>query len=396
MRTAIINFIKEINFGKEEIQIYNVGDKFIKKFNQIYEKYYLSQIGVKYSNAWFLYSISRISFILKIIFMVNFFYQYKNNLIEQSKIGILFISMFSLHEYFNRFLSHVVTFENSLLAFNRCLGTTNIKQEDNNKNGNLFSNGIQKEIKFENVCIKYDKASDYVLKNISFKVNKNEKIGICGKTGVGKTTLLMSLLKVVEVNEGNIIFDENIDIKDINSNTLRENIICVTQEINLFDELTIKENIDPYNKYEIKDIKNILNDFSFNEFIDLENKNDCNTILNLDLIWFKKVKDTNLSFGQKNIICLIRVILKYNEKRNSIVLIDEMIDKNDFITSDKLINILFNKFNEGIIFIVSHRMESIKNCDKILVLEEGKIAEFDSPEKLLGNENSIFYKYNKL
>ena len=396
MRTAIINFIKEINFGNEEIQIYNVGDKFIKKFNQIYEKYYLSQIGVKYSNAWFLYSISRISFILKIIFMVNFFYQYKNNLIEQSKIGILFISMFSLHEYFNRFLSHVVTFENSLLAFNRCLGTTNIKQEDNNKNENLFSNGIQKEIKFENVCIKYDKASDYVLKNISFKVNKNEKIGICGKTGVGKTTLLMSLLKVVEVNEGNIIFDENIDIKDINSNTLRENIICVTQEINLFDELTIKENIDPYNKYEIEDIKNILNDFSFNEFIDLENKNDCNTILNLDSIWFKKVKDINLSFGQKNIICLIRVILKYNEKRNSIVLIDEMIDKNDFITSDKLINILFNKFNEGTIFIVSHRMESIKNCDKILVLEEGKIAEFDSPEKLLGNENSIFYKYNKL
>ena len=213
---------------------------------------------------------------------------------------------------------------------------------------------------------------------------------------MGKTTLLMSLLKIVNVNEGRIIFDENIDINDLDINILRQNIICITQEINLFDELTIKENIDPYNKYEIEDIKNILNDFSFNEFIDLENKNDCNTILNLDSIWFKKVKDINLSFGQKNIICLIRVILKYNEKRNSIVLIDEMIDKSDFITSDKLINILFNKFNEGIIFIVSHRMESIKNCDKILVLEEGKIAEFDSPEKLLGNENSIFYKYNKL
>ena len=396
MRTAIINFIKEINLGKEAIQSYNISDKFINKFNKLYTKYYISQIGVKNSNAWFLYSISRISFILKIIFMIYFFYQIKDNdnLIDQDKIGILFVSMFSLHEYFNRFLSHVVTFENSLLAFNRCLTCTKIKQENENKDKNIILNGIKKEIRFENVCIKYDKTNDNVLKNITFKVNQGEKIGICGKTGVGKTTLLMSLLKVVDINEGKIIFDENIDIKNIDFNTLRENIICITQEINLFDELTIKENIDPYNKYEIKDIKKILNDFSFNEFIDIENKN--NSILNLESILFKKVKDINLSFGQKNIICFIRVLLRYNEKRNSIVLIDEMTDKNDFITSDKLVNILFNKFKEGIIFIVSHRIPSIQNCDKILVLEEGKIAEFDSPNKLLSNKNSIFYKYTQI
>ena len=398
MRTFIINYIKEINLGKEAIQSFNISDKFMEKYNYIYEKYYLSQIGVKNSNAWFLYSISRISFIFKIIFMFYFLYQtkYNDNIIEQDKIGILFVSMFSLHEYFNRFLSHVVTFENSLLAFNRCLSCINIKQEKENiyKNKNLFLNGIQKEIKFENVCVKYDKTSDYVLNNISFTVNHGEKIGICGRTGVGKTTLLMSLLKVVDVNEGKIIFDENINIKDIDINILRQNIICITQEINLFDELTIKENIDPYNKYEIIDIKTILNDFSFYEFINLKNKE--NTILDLDSIFLKKVKDLNLSFGQKNIICLIRVILRYNEKRNSIVLIDEMTDKNDFITSDKVVNILFNKFKEGTIFIVSHRMNSIKNCDKVLVLEDGKIAEFDTPNKLLSDNNSVFYKYNKL
>ena len=397
MRNIIINFIKEINLGKEAIQSYNINDKFRSKFNKLYSKYFLSQIGVKYSNAWFLYSISRISFILKTIFMIYFLYQIKNNnSIDQDKIGILFVSMFSLHEYFNRFLSHVVTFENSLLAFNRCLSYTKIKQENENKikKENRLINGIQKGIKFENVCIKYDKMNYNVLNNISFIVNQGEKIGICGKTGVGKTTLLMSLLKVVDINEGKIILDENIDIKDIDINNLRYNIICITQEINLFDDLTIKENIDPYNKYEIKDIKKILKDFSFNDFIDLENKN--NSMINLDSILLKKVKDINLSFGQKNIICLIRVILRYNEKRNSIVLIDEMADKNDFITSDKLVNILFNNFKDGIILIVSHRMNSLKNCDKILVLEEGKVAEFDSPNNLLSNNNSIFYKYNLL
>ena len=286
MRTVIINFIKEINLGKDVIQCYNISDKFVNKFNLIYTKYYLSQIGVKNSNAWFLYSISRISFILKIIFMGYFYYQtkYYHDSIDQDKIGILFVSMFSLHEYFNRFLSHVVTFENSLLAFNRCLSCTNVKQEEGKKlkDKNKFLNGIQKEIKFQNVCVKYDKTSDNILKNISFIVKQGEKIGICGKTGVGKTTLLMSLLKVVEINEGRIIFDGNIDLNDIDIDILRQNIICITQDINLFDELTIKENIDPYNKYQINDIKNILNNFSFNDFINFENKE--NSILNIESI----------------------------------------------------------------------------------------------------------------
>ena len=70
-----------------------------------------------------------------------------------------------------------------------------------------------------------------------------------------------------------------------------------------------------------------------------------------------------------------------------------MTDKNDLITSDKIMDLLINKFKEGTILIVTHRMNSIKNCDKILVLEEGKIAEFDNPKKLLSNANSIFYKY---
>ena len=113
----------------------------------------------------------------------------------------------------------------------------------------------------------------------------------------------------------------------------------------------------------------------------------------MDKIFDIKLKDLNLSFGQKNIICLIRAILRYHENKNSIILIDEMTDKNDLITSDKIMDLLINKFKEGTILIVTHRMNSIKNCDKILVLEEGKIAEFDNPKKLLSNPNSIFYKY---
>ena len=398
MRTQIINFIKEMNLGIEEIYSYNISDKFIIRFNELYKKYYLSHLTFKNANAWFLYSISRISFILKLIFMLYFYYQSQisNIFIFQDKIGILFISIFSIHEYFNRFLSHVVTFQNSLMAFNRCISCTNLSKENttiniasrNKNNDIIFSKGLQEELIFDNVCIKYNKTGENVLKNISLRINKGEKIGIIGKTGVGKTTLLMSLIKLVDVNEGKIIFDENIDINDIDINILRQNIICITQDINLFDELTIKENIDPYEKYNKNEIKNIIENYSISEFINSDKK------INLDKIFDIKLKDLNLSFGQKNIICLIRAILRYHENKNSIILIDEMTDKNDLITSDKIMDLLINKFKEGTILIVTHRMNSIKNCDKILVLENGKIAEFDEPKKLLSNPNSIFYKYS--
>ena len=403
MRSNIINFIKEINLGKEEIESYRVSDKFLKKFKELYIKYYFSNITSKYLNAWFLYSISRISFILKLIFMFYFYYQTKINDIHilQDKIGILFISMFSIHEYFNRFLSHVVTFQNSLMAFNRCISCTKSSNENieidiskNNKEKSMFSKGLQKEINFENVCIKYNKAGENVLKNITFKIQKGEKIGICGKTGVGKTTLLMSLLKLVDANEGNITLDENIDINGININDLRQNVIFITQDINLFDELTIKENIDPYDKYDKDKIKEILENYSFDELINCQK--DESSSLNFIKILDIKLKDLNFSFGQKNLICLMRAVLRFHENKNSIILIDEMTDKNDFITSDKIMNLIINRFKEATILIVTHRIKSIKNCDKILVLENGKVAEFDTPNKLLSDSNSKFYKYSIL
>ena len=73
-----------------------------------------------------------------------------------------------------------------------------------------------------------------------------------------------------------------------------------------------------------------------------------------------------------------------------------MVDKNDFFISDKIMDLLINKLKDGTILIVTHRMNSLNNCDKILVLENGNLAEFDTPEKLLSNPNSLFYKYNIL
>ena len=390
MRTGIIKYINEVNFGSEAIKCYNISEAYLKKFNNIFKKYCVTIITVLDSTAWFNYAIHIITIIFKISFIAYYTFQntyYKNENSDQNeKIGIIFVSIISLHEYCHRVLNHYINFENSLLALQRCVGSyTKIPQEEK-KNQNLENFNISK-ITFEDVSIKYNTNIDsknYVLNNISFSVNKGEKIGICGKTGVGKTTLLMSLLKIVNVNLGKIIFNEDKNLNDIDAKFLRQKIICVTQDISLFDELTIKENIDPFNKHQVSEI--------LNEFKELNE--DVN--FNLENIINKKIKECNLSFGQKSIICFLRILLKCIEGNVNVILLDEMTDKSDYLISEKIVNLLFQKFPDCIFFIVSHRMNSFEKCDKVMVMKDGKIAEFDEPKKLIADSNSIFNEFNKI
>ena len=390
MRTGIIKYINEVNFGSEAIKYYNISDAYLKKFNNIFKKYCITIITVLDSNAWFSYASHIITIIFKISFIVYYTIQntyYKNENIDQNeKIGIMFVSIFSLHEYCHRVLNHYINFENSLLALQRCIGSYSKIPQEEKKSQNLENYNISK-IKFEDVSIKYNTNIDsknFVLNNISFSVNKGEKIGICGKTGVGKTTLLMSLLKIVNVNLGKIIFNDDKNLNDFDATILRQKIVCVTQDISLFDELTIKENIDPFNKHQVSEI--------LNEFKELND--DAN--FNLENIINKKIKECNLSFGQKNIICFLRILLKCIEGNVNVILLDEMTDKSDYLISEKIINLLFNKFPECIFFIVSHRMNSFEKCDKVMVMKDGKIAEFDEPKKLLADSNSIFNEFSKI
>jgi ATP-binding cassette subfamily C (CFTR/MRP) protein 1 len=262
-----------------------------------------------------------------------------------------------------------------MMAFNRCLSYKNIiiehpsiteyDKEINNwpKKGN---------IEFKNVNIKYRKDLNYVLKEISFKINSGEKIGICGRTGCGKTTLTLALIRILELNEGKILIDD-IDISKIGMDKLRNSISIVTQEPFVF-EGTLKENIDPNNNYNNNDIENLLN--MFNEF----HKNKFN--LNLKI----SENGNNLSFGEKQIICIIRALIK----KNNILILDEATSNIDLELEEKIFNLIYKYKKESTIITISHRVKNLKNYDKIFVIDEGKIIENDSPNNLLNNKGTMF------
>ena len=369
----ILTLLNEAYDGLSTIKCFNVEYYYIEDFYKKLDKFLLHNYFLKGSSTWFTFNLELYSLFFK-SFLLSLIIYFQNNF-KPETIGLLLTYTIQLQDTFIRFLVFFSIFENSMMAFNRCLSYKNIiiehpsrteydKEIDNwPKNGN---------IEFKNVNIKYRKDLNYVLKEISFKINSGEKIGICGRTGSGKTTLTLALVRILELNEGIILIDD-IDISKIGMDKLRNSISIVTQDPFVF-EGSLKENIDPNNNYNNNEIENLLN--MFNEF----HKNKFN--LNLKI----SENGNNLSFGEKQIICIIRALIK----KNNILILDEATSNIDLELEEKIFNIIYKYKKESTIITISHRVKNLKNYDKIFVLDEGKIIENDSPNNLLNNKGSMF------
>jgi ABC-type multidrug transport system fused ATPase/permease subunit len=215
-----------------------------------------------------------------------------------------------------RFLISFSVFENSMMAFNRCLSYKNIISErpyktELDKELTLWPQNS--DIEFQNVSVKYRKDLNNSLSDITFKLNSNEKIGVCGRTGSGKSTLTLTLIRILELEKGKIIID-NVDISKIGLEKLRNSISYISQDVFIF-EGTIKENVDPYNIHDNNEIEELLT--KFNQF---QNNNRFN--LNFKI----SENGNNLSYGEKQIISIIRALIK----KSKITILDEATSNIDF------------------------------------------------------------------
>jgi ABC-type multidrug transport system fused ATPase/permease subunit len=238
------------------------------------------------------------------------------------------------------------------------------------KNGN---------IKFENVNIRYRPHLDLTLKNISFSINNNEKIGIVGRTGSGKSTLSLTLFRIIELEKGNIIID-GVDISKIGLKILRSNITIIPQEPILFKG-SLRFNLDPLYKYTDNEIKNAIDEVGLFQLM-RENGKNIQDELNL----FIKENGNNLSLGEKQLICFARAILR----KNKIIVFDEATASLDHKTEEFVSKKIEEIFKNNTLLIIAHRIETLNKCDKIIVIDSGEIKEFDTIENLLKIKNGYF------
>uniref|UniRef100_A0A8C4YJB8 ABC-type glutathione-S-conjugate transporter n=1 Tax=Gopherus evgoodei TaxID=1825980 RepID=A0A8C4YJB8_9SAUR len=231
-------------------------------------------------------------------------------------------------------------------------------------------------IEFRNYGVQYRPNLEFALKNINIKINGQEKIGIAGRTGAGKSTLAMGLLRLMEAAEGEILID-GVNIAQRGLQDLRAKITIIPQDPVLFAG-SLRMNLDPLNQYSDEAIWTVLELIQLKNFVlDLPNQlnHECSE------------QGENLSVGQKQLVCLARALLR----KAQILVLDEATAAVDLETDLQIQSTIRTQFKEWTVLTIAHRINTILDYDRILVLENGLVAEFDSPEKLIA-QKGLFYR----
>ncbi|XP_034945132.1 multidrug resistance-associated protein 5-like isoform X1 [Chelonus insularis] len=241
-------------------------------------------------------------------------------------------------------------------------------------NNNWPNNGI---IEFKNVSLKYQPTTPTILNDISFRVNSGEKLGIVGRTGSGKSSLIIALFRLVEISTGSILVDD-IDISNIHLQKLRDKLCIIPQDPMIFSG-TIRYNLDPW---KIKTDEEL--------WIALEKTKLKNKVISMpgQLDAIVDSSGSNLSIGECQLFCLARALLR----KNKILILDEATASVDPQTETLVQTTIQETFSDCTVLIIAHRLQNVLSCDRILVLKAGKIAEINTPAQLLENKNSEFSK----
>ncbi|XP_063925011.1 ATP-binding cassette sub-family C member 4-like isoform X1 [Zophobas morio] len=235
------------------------------------------------------------------------------------------------------------------------------------------------KLSFVSVSLQYSPDTPFVLKNISFEIKHGEKIGIVGRTGAGKTSLTSVLFRLFH-HEGDVFID-GVNTKTISLDVLRSKITIIPQDPVLFLG-TLRKNIDPFDDYTDHEIWSCLDELELKEMV---------SKLSNGLESQISEKGSNFSFGEKQLLCLVRAMLR----NNKLIVLDEATANVDLKTDELIQAVIRRKFRHCTVLTVAHRLNTVIDSDRILVLDDGSIVEFDHPFLLLQNTEGFFYEYIK-
>ncbi|KAL3424877.1 ABC transporter [Phlyctema vagabunda] len=225
------------------------------------------------------------------------------------------------------------------------------------------------------------------LNNITMSIRPREKIGICGRSGSGKSSLLSALLRLLEPTNGSIVVDD-VDLTSLHHQTVRECLLAVPQDV-LILQHTIRYNLDPQARYGDEQLVSALAKVSLWPM--LEKRGGLNMTITAD----------SMSQGEKQLFSLARTILRKEQTRTSanpstsggVLLLDEATSNIDKGTDTLMQRVIRDEFSTFTIVIVAHRLETIMDSDRIAVLESGRLVEFDAPDALLSRDSAFSALY---
>ncbi|XP_038663728.1 ATP-binding cassette sub-family C member 8 isoform X3 [Scyliorhinus canicula] len=297
-------------------------------------------------------------------------------------VGLGLTSALMISNYLNWMVRNLADMEVQLGAVQRI--NSLLKIETENYDGLLSPSQIppnwpdEGEIKIQNLSVRYDSSLKPVLKNVNAHISPGQKVGICGRTGSGKSSFSLAFFRMVDMFEGRIIID-GIDISKLPINTLRSRLSIILQDPVLFSG-SIRFNLDPEKK---------CTDSVLWESLEIAQLKHVVKALPGGLDAIVTEGGENFSLGQRQLFCLARAFVR----KSSVLIMDEATASIDMATENILQKVVMTAFADRTVVTIAHRVHTILNADLVIVMKRGIILEYDTPSILLEQRDGIFASF---
>uniref|UniRef100_A0A8C2XRX4 Uncharacterized protein n=1 Tax=Cyclopterus lumpus TaxID=8103 RepID=A0A8C2XRX4_CYCLU len=374
-RSPIYSHFSETVSGLSVIRAYGHQDRFLKHNETTTDENLKSLYPWIVSNRWLAIRLEFLGNL--VVFFAALFAVISRKTLDSGLVGLSISYALNVTQTLNWLVRMTSELETNIVAVERVSEYAELENEakwvtDTRPPEKWPEKG---RLQFDNYKVRYRPGLDLVLHGITCDIDSTEKIGIVGRTGAGKSSLTNCLFRIIEASEGRILID-NVDISTIGLHDLRSRLTIIPQDPVLFSG-TLRMNLDPFDKFSDEDIWRVL---------ELSHLKDYVAGLQEGLQHEVAEGGENLSVGQRQLLCLARALLR----KSRILILDEATAAVDLETDDLIQNTIREEFSHCTVLTIAHRLHSIMDSSRVMVLDAGKIVEFDSPSNLLQQQGHFY------
>ncbi|PVV00736.1 hypothetical protein BB560_004870 [Smittium megazygosporum] len=411
-RSPIYAQFQETLSGTTTIRSFGHNDRFISSNIVLIEKNTMAQFPYLTLNRWLAVRLEFIGaliiFFTALFAVINVYVESKRrsgDVPSAARVGLAISYSLSITQNLSWGIRQTAELENNVVSVERNKEFSTLPPE-----GFAGSPKVEPpkgwpskgEIEFSGYSTRYREGLDLVLNDVNLKIPAGSKVGVVGRTGAGKSSMSMSLFRIIEAASGFIQID-GIKISEVDLETLRSNLVIIPQDPFLFGD-TLRNNLDSMGQYTDAEIWEALEKSKLRAWVEEKSSQAINNQLDSDSSKEAKptstkkalsgldiaidMGGTNMSLGQRQLVCLARALLK----KSKIVILDEATAAIDVETDRFVQEVIRSVFKDSTVITIAHRLNTIMDSDYILVLEKGQVAEFDNPQVLSNNKDSLFYQ----
>ncbi|XP_065815553.1 canalicular multispecific organic anion transporter 1 isoform X2 [Labrus bergylta] len=374
-RSPIYSHFSETVSGLSVIRAYGHQDRFLQHNETTIDENLKSVYPWIVSNRWLAIRLEFLGNL--VVFFSALFAVISRKSLDSGLVGLSISYALNVTQTLNWLVRMTSELETNIVAVERVSEYTELENEAKWVSDTQPPEKWPKDgrVTFEDFKVRYRPGLDLVLHGISCDIQSTEKIGIVGRTGAGKSSLTNCLFRTIEAAEGRILIDD-IDISTIGLHDLRNRLTIIPQDPVLFSG-TLRMNLDPFDRFSDDDIWRVLELSHLKEYV---------TGLQEGLQHEVAEGGENLSVGQRQLLCLARALLR----KSRILILDEATAAVDLETDDLIQNTIRKEFSHCTVLTIAHRLHSIMDSSRVMVLDAGRIVEFDSPSNLLEKKGHFF------